>query len=364
MSYTEMPREGVLYKDKYVEVTSDAIIVSWYVFPIAFRRTVPFSEIRQVQDATQVSDWKTKAWGMTLDFTVWWAAGWRHIVGKQKTPKGVAVDEGIAGYRDDSLRCVERNRDRYGCDVHIVSFMELFGGTLDKVACISQGKEKMCSYCGILRRNALSVGAAAAGCTLIATGHNADDQAETVLLNLFRGDVNRLRRAGGLRSELGVGLPRIKPLALCRQRDIVMYCYHNRLDYFATECPYAVTAFRSLPRTLLVALSSPAVQPTAVTGTIETGVKLLEHTLAQEREREEGKADTAPGSLGACRGCNQTAPVPNPRQKLSGPPISSCKDCGSPIMTGSTCQTCMIHAAILAEDPKMLHKVLTSSSKR
>ena len=37
-----------------------------------------------------------------------------------------------------------------------------------------QGYTKACSYCGVLRRQALNIGA-----DLIATGHNADDNAET-----------------------------------------------------------------------------------------------------------------------------------------------------------------------------------------
>lgn len=42
-----------------------------------------------------------------------------------------------------------------------------------------QGYTKACSYCGVLRRQALNIGAERTHADLIATGHNADDNAET-----------------------------------------------------------------------------------------------------------------------------------------------------------------------------------------
>ena len=45
--------------------------------------------------------------------------------------------------------------------------------------CDSTGFTKACSYCGVFRRQALSIGAKRSKADLIATGHNADDNAET-----------------------------------------------------------------------------------------------------------------------------------------------------------------------------------------
>ena len=86
--------------------------------------------------------------------------------------------------------------------------------------CDSTGYTKACSYCGVFRRQALNIGAKQSNADLIATGHNADDNAETgttdeqicclVIMNLFRGDINRLTRSGG--SEDSSIIPRCKPL--------------------------------------------------------------------------------------------------------------------------------------------------------
>lgn len=54
------------------------------------------------------------------------------------------------------------------------------------------GQTNNCTYCGVLRRQALERGALKLGCSKVVTGHNADDIAETVLMNMLRGDLNRL----------------------------------------------------------------------------------------------------------------------------------------------------------------------------
>jgi cytoplasmic tRNA 2-thiolation protein 1 len=45
------------------------------------------------------------------------------------------------------------------------------------------GKRNNCTYCGVFRRQALDRGAAGLDVDHIVTGHNADDIAETVLMN-------------------------------------------------------------------------------------------------------------------------------------------------------------------------------------
>lgn len=45
------------------------------------------------------------------------------------------------------------------------------------------GKKNNCTFCGVFRRQALDRGAAMLDVDHIVTGHNADDIAETVLMN-------------------------------------------------------------------------------------------------------------------------------------------------------------------------------------
>jgi hypothetical protein len=69
----------------------------------------------------------------------------------------------------------------------------------------------------------------------IATGHNADDIAETVLMNILRGDIARLQRCTTIVTGADGALPRVKPLKYAYEKEIVMYAHFKKLDYFSTE---------------------------------------------------------------------------------------------------------------------------------
>ena len=94
----------------------------------------------------------------------------------------LSIDEGITGYRDDSLETVKRNSQQYDMPLRILGYKELYGWTMDEVVA-QVGKKGNCTYCGVFRRQALDRGAAKLGVRHVVTGHNADDVAETVLMN-------------------------------------------------------------------------------------------------------------------------------------------------------------------------------------
>lgn len=77
---------------------------------------------------------------------------------------------------------VKRNRDQYAIPLKILSYDELYGWTMDRIV-ETVGKRNNCTFCGVFRRQALDRGAAALNVDHIVTGHNADDIAETVLMN-------------------------------------------------------------------------------------------------------------------------------------------------------------------------------------
>ncbi|KAK6441864.1 cytosolic thiouridylase subunit Ctu1 [Oleoguttula sp. CCFEE 5521] len=176
----------------------------------------------------------------------------------------LSIDEGITGYRDHSLEAVKRNAEDLALPLKIVSYQELYGWSMDQV--VAQiGKKGNCTYCGVFRRQALDRGAAMLGVGHVVTGHNADDVAETVLMNLLRGDFPRLSRATSIvtstpsaakaKSADGkvtiTNVKRSKPMIYAYEKEIVMYAHHKKLDYFSTECIYSPEAFRGSARTLV-----------------------------------------------------------------------------------------------------------------
>eukprot|EP01025_Chloroclados_australasicus_P036803 TRINITY_DN3747_c0_g1_i1.p2 TRINITY_DN3747_c0_g1~~TRINITY_DN3747_c0_g1_i1.p2 ORF type:complete len:420 (-),score=47.20 TRINITY_DN3747_c0_g1_i1:314-1489(-) len=159
----------------------------------------------------------------------------------------LSIDEGISGYRDDSLETVKRNEKEYKIPLKVLSYEDLYGWTMDEI--VKQiGTKNNCTFCGVFRRQALDRGAVALKADKLATGHNADDIAETVFLNLLRGDVARLGRCANASTGEDGGLPRVKPFKYTYEKEIVMYAYFKKLDYFSTECVYAPFAARGFAR--------------------------------------------------------------------------------------------------------------------
>jgi len=168
----------------------------------------------------------------------------------------LAVDEGIQGYRDDSLETVKRNEMQYSIPLKVVSYKEIYGWSMDEIAKLI-GKKSNCTFCGVFRRQALDRGASLIKANKICTGHNADDCAETVLMNILRGDVARLTRSADVMTASSESMmPRCKPLMYCYEKDIVMYAHFNKLDYFSTECLYSPNAYRGRARELIKQLET------------------------------------------------------------------------------------------------------------
>lgn len=181
----------------------------------------------------------------------------------------LSIDEGIRGYRDDSLETVKRNAQQYDMPLMIVGYGELYGWTMDQV--VEQiGKKGNCTYCGVFRRQALDRGAARLGIKHVVTGHNADDVAETVMMNLLRGDLPRLSRGTSIVTASSASeIKRSKPLKYAYEKEIVLYAHHRQLDYFSTECIYSPEAFRGSARTLIKDLEK--IRPSSILDIVKSG---------------------------------------------------------------------------------------------
>ncbi|KAK7862060.1 hypothetical protein R5R35_011481 [Gryllus longicercus] len=183
----------------------------------------------------------------------------------------LSIDEGISGYRDDSLDTVKQNREDYGIPLKILSYESLYGWSMDAI--VKQiGRRNNCTFCGVFRRQALDRGAALLKADVVVTGHNADDIAETVLMNVLRGDIARLQRCTAITTAGEGSIPRCKPLKYTYEKEIVMYAYFKRLHYFSTECIYAPNAYRGHARAFLKDLER--IRPSAIMDILHSGERL------------------------------------------------------------------------------------------
>ncbi|EXJ95427.1 hypothetical protein A1O1_00548 [Capronia coronata CBS 617.96] len=209
----------------------------------------------------------------------------------------LSIDEGIKGYRDDSLETVKRNALQYQMPLEIVGYDQLYGWTMDQVVA-QVGKKGNCTYCGVFRRQALDRGAAKLGIKHVVTGHNADDVAETVMMNLLRGDLPRLARSTSIvTSSAASDIKRSKPLKYAYEKEIVLYAHHKKLDYFSTECIYSPEAFRGSARTLIKDLEK--IRPSSILDIVKSG----EDMAALVPPEVSGSISCAAEAEGEANGC-------------------------------------------------------------
>jgi uncharacterized protein (TIGR00269 family) len=112
---------------------------------------------------------------------------------------------------------------------------------------------KACSVCGVFRKSSLNKAARLNGANKLAVGHNADDIAQTFILNLIRSDVERIKKLGADTGEFEQELfvKRVKPLIYTTERECALYCELNKLPFYLGSCPYSVEAFRGLVKDFL-----------------------------------------------------------------------------------------------------------------
>jgi uncharacterized protein (TIGR00269 family) len=168
----------------------------------------------------------------------------------------VTVDEGIKGYRDEALGIAVRDCRKLGVDHRIVSFKELFGHTLDEIVKARRGRRRdnatSCSFCGVLRRKALNLAAREVKADKLATAHTLDDETQTILLNIFHGDVYRLSKEKPVTDEVHTKLVRrIKPFCEIPEKETALYAYLGKIEFQTKPCPYASEALRNDVRAML-----------------------------------------------------------------------------------------------------------------
>jgi len=152
----------------------------------------------------------------------------------------ITIDEGIKGYRDECLKKSESFCKKLGIDQHVFSFKKEFGFSVDDLT--KRMKSGYCGSCGLLRRYLLNKKARELGATKLATGHNLDDECQSILMNILKGDLLRLVRMGPKPKIANHPkfVERIKPLILVPENESELFAKINKIPFGPKKCSYSV----------------------------------------------------------------------------------------------------------------------------
>jgi uncharacterized protein (TIGR00269 family) len=162
----------------------------------------------------------------------------------------IIVDEGIAGYRDIGLPVARDFCKNIGVDLVETSMATELGTTLDEISKMKR-TQSTCTYCGVFRRKLLNSAARLIGANYVATGLNLDDTAQGIVMNLFRGDIDKLARMGPHEETQERLVPRLQPLRKIPEKESLLFCMEEGLKFHDAECPYAHEAARNTFREIV-----------------------------------------------------------------------------------------------------------------
>jgi uncharacterized protein (TIGR00269 family) len=211
----------------------------------------------------------------------------------------ITVDEGIEGYRPESIPIATTACKALGIEHRIVSFQKMFNITMDQICSAPldtspNGREKTaCAYCGVLRRQALNLTAKKWGADYLATGLNLDDYAQSILMNFMRADTEKLARMGPHEKVQPGLVPRIAPLWTIPERETYLYAMLKGMSIHDAHCPYSEEALRGRYRDMIDGL--------------EDDMPGTKHSILRSYQNLKPLLDSAfePAKLGKCPKCSE-----------------------------------------------------------
>jgi tRNA(Ile)-lysidine synthase TilS/MesJ len=159
--------------------------------------------------------------------------------------EGVYINLGIdhQRYSDVSEEKVRAFAEAQGSlPLCVVDVGETYGKAVPDLARTRRGR-RACSVCGLVKRHIMNRVASEGGYAAVATGHNLDDEAATLLGNVLHWQAGYLLRQAPVLPEIHPRLARkVKPLCHLYEREMAAYALLRGIDYIEEECPFSVKA--------------------------------------------------------------------------------------------------------------------------
>jgi len=163
--------------------------------------------------------------------------------------EAITIDASIKGYSEKNLENLKKVCKKYKIKLHEYSYRNEFGFSC--CFAISALKKKgikinNCAVCGTLRRYLLNNKSKELKANKLVTGHNLDDESQSVLMNLFKNNTKTMARTGPLTGIITDKkfTPRVKPLYFMTEEETTLF---SKLMDFPVKyeiCPCSEFVFR------------------------------------------------------------------------------------------------------------------------
>ncbi|MDP8977897.1 MAG: tRNA(Ile)-lysidine synthetase [Actinomycetota bacterium] len=228
---------------------------------------------------------------------------------------GLYLGLGIGEYSDRSVRVAADFAAARGARLRTVDLAEEHGFDIPQAT--ADRTRSSCGVCGLSKRYVFNRGALEHGYDVMATGHNLDDEAATLLGNVLRWQTPFLsRQSPVLPAAPGQLARKVKPLYRLGEREMAAYCVIKGLDYVVEECPLVGgnTVLRYKDALNELERQSPG-----------TKAQFLFGFLDRVQPRHFTRDDADPDEVAPCAGCGMPTSVPRGRDAASEALCAFCR---------------------------------------
>lgn len=161
--------------------------------------------------------------------------------------EALIIDLLIGNWSDRNLGNVRKFCKEQEIKLHVSDIRKDYGSSICYIRSGIQSKENLgnCTICGVIKRWILNRDARRLKADKLATGHNLDDEAETVLMNLLTGNPKLSNNHGpttGIADQKFV--ERVKPLYFCTNEEVRRYSLGKEFPVLYEPCPCSLGSFR------------------------------------------------------------------------------------------------------------------------
>jgi tRNA-5-methyluridine54 2-sulfurtransferase len=176
--------------------------------------------------------------------------------------EGFHIDLKIGSYSKKCLESIEKLCGELDIKLHVYDIKKQMGNSMCYLRSAIQSKQegnhlKNCAICGVIKKWIMNKEARRIKATKIATGHNLDDEAQTYLMNIFKGSPKLSVNAGAITKNISDKkfVTRIKPLFYVAEEEIRKYSKEKKLPVVYDQCPCALSSYRIEVRKFLNTIS-------------------------------------------------------------------------------------------------------------
>jgi uncharacterized protein (TIGR00269 family) len=195
---------------------------------------------------------------------------------------GLYLGLGIGDYSDRSGEVTRSFARERGAELIEVDLRSEYGFDIPTAG--KKGSRSTCAVCGLSKRYVFNRAAVEHGFDVVATGHNLDDEAATLLGNTLRWETEYIARQSPVLPEREGMIKKVKPLYRLSELETAAYSFLRGIDYVVEECPLVAgnTQLRYKEAMNAIESRSPGTKAQFFLGYLDKA----SHLFREERETE------------------------------------------------------------------------------